>query len=92
MNNLKTLMIFILPWEADNAQEMLKLNGISTFLEPSWMTGKNNSDSLIGSEKLMIRESDFKLGSEILKKQGFQQIKELINGSYIEFEISNYTF
>jgi len=85
-------MIFILPREAENAQEILKLNGITTFLKPIWMTGINNSRSLIGSEKLMIREEDFKQGNEILKKQGFQQIKELINGSYIEFKISDYKF
>ena len=91
MNNWKTLMIFKFPREAEEAQKILKINGINTLLDVIFMTETFELYHLISCEKLMIDEENFKSGVHILKKEGFFQTMELINGSYKEFDLSEKT-
>ncbi len=89
MDNWKTLMIFKYPREAEEAQKILKLNGINTLLDVIFMTETYELYHLISCEKLMVNDENFKTGIQILRKAGYFQVKELIDGSYREVDLSD---
>jgi len=88
MNNWKTLMIFKFPREAEEAQKLLKINGITTILDVIYMTETYEFYHLISCEKLMINDDNYRNGLQLLKKSGFNQTKELIDGSYLEIDLT----
>jgi len=81
-------MIFKLPREAEEAQKLLKLNGIPTILDVIYMTETYEFYHLISCEKLMINDENYRNGLQLLKKSGFNQTKELIDGSFREIDLS----
>jgi len=91
MTNWKTLMIFKSSREAEEAQKILKYHGISTILDVIFMTETFESFHLVSCDKLLVDEQNYKSGIQLLKKCGFNQLKEYIDGSYREIDLSENT-
>lgn len=72
MSNWKILRTFTYPHEAHIAQGFLDSEGIETIIQDELTAQVNNFYSnAIGGVKLLIAESDFEKGIDLLKKGGF---------------------
>ena len=82
MENWKIILTFTHPHEAHIAKTYLESEGIGTMIQDE-LTAQVNSfySGAIGGVKLLVRESDFEHGIEVLKKQGY------INADAIETKI-----
>jgi VIT1/CCC1 family predicted Fe2+/Mn2+ transporter len=76
MNNWQIISTFTYPHEAHMAKTYLESEGIDVVMQDELTAQVNNFYSnTIGGVKLLIPESDFEQGLQLLKKGGFIQIE-----------------
>ncbi len=71
MENWKIIITYTLPHEAHIARSYIESEGIETMIQDELTAQLNIYSNAIGGVKLLVRESDFEHGVEILKKGGY---------------------
>ena len=72
MGNWRTIITFTYPHEAHLAKTLLESEGINTIIQDELTAQVNNFYSnAIGGVKLLVSESDFEQGIDILSKGGY---------------------
>jgi len=72
MDDFKKLITFIYPHEAHLAKSYLEANGVKTYVKDELTVQVNNFYSnAIGGVKLMIKDSDYETGLQLLKDGGY---------------------
>ncbi len=72
MEDLKTLITFTYPHEAHMAKGYLESNGIETLLKDEMTVSVNNFYSnAIGGVKLLVKDSNYDSGIQLLKESGY---------------------
>ncbi len=72
MDNWVTIMSFTFPTEAHIAKGYLESNGIETFMKDEMTAQVNNFYSnAIGGVKILVNESDYDKGIQLLKDGGY---------------------
>jgi hypothetical protein len=72
MDDLKTLISFTYPHEANMAKGFLESNGIESILMDEMTVSANNFYSnAIGGVKLLVKDSDYDNGIQLLKDSGY---------------------
>lgn len=72
MDNLIEIISFTYPHEAHLAKGYLESHGIEIFLKDEMIVQVNNFYSnAVGGVKLMIKESDYEQGLQLLKENGY---------------------
>ncbi len=71
MENCKIIITYTLPHEAHIARSYIESEGIETMIQDELTAQLNIYSNAIGGVKLLVRESDFEHGFEVLKKGGY---------------------
>jgi hypothetical protein len=72
MDNLKTIITFTLPQDANLAKGFLESEGVETYIKDELTAQVNNFYSnAIGGVKLQVNENDYENGIRLLQKGGY---------------------
>ncbi|MFT3753447.1 MAG: hypothetical protein QM800_11440 [Paludibacter sp.] len=87
MNNWKSLLITSKHWECNNAENLLKLNGIKTIKKSVFMNNPDHPHEVFGAAKLIVKPAEYERGLQILTNNGFKTDEAIVSGKLVEIDI-----